>query len=181
MTYASTLLAQEADLVTIPINEKGSAEYTKVVSVETTSKSDLYINALEWMHKTYKSGKSVIQITDKDSGMIIGKAVSQSLTYNNMGIKKDGGYFTYTISIYCKDNKYKYAIDNIIYEKGEMMLTPGADLAEDFPHNWTGLIGKNKQTRREWKSFQKQADADFKAIIYSLKNHMGESKNNSDW
>lgn len=137
MTNASTLLAQEVDLVTIPINEKGSAEYTEVVSVETTSKNNLYINALEWMHKTYKSGKSVIELADKDGGMIIGKAVSQSLTYNKMGIKKDGGYFTYTISIYCKDNKYKYAINNIIYNKGEMILTSGADLAEDFPHNWT--------------------------------------------
>lgn len=181
MTYTSTLVAQESNLVIIPKNENGLAEYTEVISVDNISKNDLYISALEWMNKTYKSGKNVIQTTDKDGGMIIGKAVSQTLNYNNMGAKIDGGYFSYTFSIYSKDNKYKYTIDNIIFNKGEMMLTPGADLAEDFPHNWTGLLEKNKQTRREWKSFQRQADTEFKFIINSLKKHMSESKKNSDW
>ena len=113
--------------------------------------------------------------------MIIGKAITQTLIYNNMGIKNDGGYFSYIISIYVKDNKYKYVIENITYNKGEMLLTPGADLAENFPHNWTGLIGKNKQTRREWKSFQKQADKEFRILIEDLKIHMNNIKKKSSW
>lgn len=179
--FPSSSFAQEEVSVIFAKNDKGLAEYTEVVSIDSTIKSDIYTSALEWVNKTYKSGKSVIQTTDKDGGMILGKAVSPSLIYNNSGFKVDGGYFSYTISIFCKDNKFKYIIDNITYNKGEMALKPGADLAEDFPHNWTGLIGKNKQTRREWKSFQRQADTEFKFVIEDLKSHMKNSKKKNDW
>jgi hypothetical protein len=180
-TFTTILIAQEQDSIIIPKNADGLAEYSEVIPIDSISKSDLYLAGLEWVSKTYKSGKSVLQTTDKEGGIIIGKAVAQTLTYNNMGVKKDGGYFSYTISIYCKDNKFKYLIDNISYNKGEMLLTPGADLAETFPHNWTGLIGNNKQTRREWLSFQKQANTEFRIIIEDLKKHMSKSKIKSDW
>lgn len=179
--YSATIIAQDNEQVIIPKNTEGHAEYSEVIPLDSTSKSDLYLSALEWVNKTYKSGKSVIQTTDKEGGIIIGKAVGQTLIYNNGGFKKDGGYFSYTITIYCKDNKYKYVIDAVTYNKGEMLLNPGADLGEDFPHNWTGFIGNNKQTRREWKSFQSQADTEFKIIIEDLKKHMKNSKKKSDW
>lgn len=179
--YSATIIAQDNAQVIIPKNTEGHAEYSEVIPLDSTSKSDLYISALEWINKTYKSGKSVIQTTDKEGGIIIGKAVGQTLTYNNGGFKKDGGFFSYTITIYCKDNKYKYVFDAVTYNKGEMVLNQGADLGEDFPNNWTGFIGNNKQTRREWKSFQRQADNEFKIIIEDLKKHMKNSKKKSDW
>ncbi|KAF0203390.1 MAG: hypothetical protein FD170_1109 [Bacteroidetes bacterium] len=180
-TITTNLIAQEKDSLIIPKSADGLAEYSEIIPIDSVSNSDLYLFGLEWVSKKYKSGKSVIQTTDKEGGIIIGKAVTHTLVYNNMGIKKDGGYFSYTISIYCKDNKYKYVIDNITYNKGEMVLTPGADLAETFPHNWTGFIGNNKQTRREWQSFQRQADTEFQIIIEDLKKHMKNSKKKSEW
>ncbi|MEO7174640.1 MAG: DUF4468 domain-containing protein, partial [Saprospiraceae bacterium] len=180
-TSFTRLIAQVQDSVTIPINDSGLAEYSEIVLIDSASKDDLYLIALEWVNKTYKSGKNVIQSNDKDDGIIIGKAVTQTLIYNNSGIKKDGGYFSYTICIYCKDNRFKYVIDNIIYNEGDMILSPGANLSEAFPHNWTGLLGKSKQTRREWKSFQRQANTEFEIIIDSLKRQMKNSKKNSSW
>lgn len=178
---ALNLFAQAQEFPSIPKNDKGHAEYSGIIQVDSTLKSDLFLSSLEWVNKTYKSGKSVIQTTDKEGGLIIGKGVSQMLIYNNGGFKKDGGYFSYTFSIFCKDNRLKYIIDNITYNKGEMVLSAGADLGEDFPHNWTGLIGNNKQTRREWKSFQKQADAEFSIIIANLKSHVLDSKKKANW
>ena len=175
------VFGQEGDSVIIPSNDKGFAEYTEVVTIDSFSKSDLYLNALEWMNKTYKSGKNVIQTTDKDGGMIIGKAITQALTYNNMGAKVNAGYFSYNISIYCKDNKFKYLIDNILYIKGEMNLKSGADLSEKFPHNWTGFLLDNKQTRREWLKFQIIADIELKAIIDDLKKTLKSSRKRSEW
>ena len=173
----SPLFAQEQDSVIIPKNNMGFAEYSEVIPVDSTSKNDLYIRALEWVNKTYKSGKSVIQTTDKDGGMIIGKAITHTLIYNNVGIKMDGGYFSYTISIYCKDNKYKYVIDNITYNKGIVELNSGADLAESFPSNWKGIQG-SKYNRKQWKSFQSQANTELNLIIEDLKKHM---KKKSEW
>jgi hypothetical protein len=90
--FQYNLLAQDEPNI-IPRNAKGFAEYMEVVQVDSVSKSELYLTALEWMNKTYKSGKSVIQTADNNGGMIIGKANTQTVIYNNMGIMKDGGYF----------------------------------------------------------------------------------------
>ena len=42
------VFGQEGDSVIIPTNDKGFAEYTEVVTIDSTSKSDIYLNALEW-------------------------------------------------------------------------------------------------------------------------------------
>lgn len=177
----SILLNAQDKEITIQKNEQNLAEYTEIIEIPEMTKADLYIATLEWYNKTYNSGKSVIQSADKDGGMIIGNAISENVIYNNMGIKKDGGNFSYTISVYCKDNKFKYVIDNITYRKGDMALKAGANLAEDFPSNWTGWLGDNKQTRREWKSFQTQANIYFEILINDLKKHLKNSKSKSNW
>jgi hypothetical protein len=179
--YSLTIIAQENESFTIPKNEKGLAEYSEVIPIDSTSKSEIFVSVLEWYNKTYKSGKNVIQASDKEGGMIIGNAVTKTIIYNNLGIKKDGGYFSYTISVYCKDNKYKYVIDNITYNSGEMVLNPGADLAEVFPSNWTGLIQNIKYNRKQWISFQKQADTELRFVIDDLKSHLKNLKEQSKW
>lgn len=179
--FAFANLYSQDTKIYIPKNANNFAEYTEVIEIPNMTKAKLFISSLEWFNKTYNSGKAVIQTSDKDGGMIIGNANSKNVIYNNMGIRKDGGYFSYTISVYCKDNKYKYVIDNITYNKGEMALKSGANLAEAFPSNWTGWIGDNKQTRREWESFQNQANNYFTFIIENLEAHMQNSKSKNDW
>lgn len=52
--------------------------YTEVVNVDTSlSKLELYSRAKEWFAKAYNSSQNVIQIEDKESGKIVGKALSQ--------------------------------------------------------------------------------------------------------
>ncbi|PVY43249.1 DUF4468 domain-containing protein [Pontibacter virosus] len=159
----------------------GRAHYSVVTTVDGMNKDELYLAALAWVNKTYNSGKTVTQTANQDGGMIIGKALSNRLLYNNMGMKKDAGHFAYTFTIQTKDGRYKVDIESITYEKGEMVLKPGADLAEDFPHNWTGLIGDNKQTRREWLSMQGQAHAYFTLLLEDLAAHMQKAKQASAW
>jgi hypothetical protein len=70
-----------------------------VVSVDsTTTKETLYSNALSFFAITFKSAQNVIQMKDPESGKVIGK-----------GLLSNGRKVTITIS--CKDGKYKYEID----------------------------------------------------------------------
>jgi len=62
--------------------------------IVSKSKNELFSNALEWFANSFKSGKDVLQVSDKESGKIIGK-----------------GYFNTSpiqITIVVKDNKYRY-------------------------------------------------------------------------
>lgn len=72
---------------------------SEVVSVDsTTTKETLYSNALSFFATTFKSAQNVIQMKDPESGKVIGK-----------GLLSNGRKVTITIS--CKDGKYKYDIE----------------------------------------------------------------------
>lgn len=72
---------------------------SEVVSVDsTTTKETLYSNALSFFATTFKSAQNVIQMQDPESGKVIGK-----------GLLSNGRKVTITIA--CKEGKYKYDIE----------------------------------------------------------------------
>jgi hypothetical protein len=74
-----------------------SQTYSGVVELDSTfSKSILYSNGLSFFANTFKSSNNVIQMKDSESGKIIGKGIADDRNI--------------TITIVCKDGKYKYDI-----------------------------------------------------------------------
>jgi hypothetical protein len=81
---------------------------TNVVSVDSTIlKETLYSNALSFFAINFKSANNVIQMSDPISGKVIGKGI-----VDNRDV---------TISIFCKDGRYKYDI-NIEHKINEIDL-----------------------------------------------------------
>jgi hypothetical protein len=73
---------------------------SEVVSVDSSfTKEILYSNALSFFANTFNSANNVIQMKDPETGKIIGRGL----------LGKDKRDVTITIS--CKDTKYKYEID----------------------------------------------------------------------
>lgn len=71
---------------------------SEVISVDSTLKKEvLYSNALTFFAYEFKSANNVIQMKDVESGKVIGKGIA-----DNREI---------TITISCKDGKYKYEIE----------------------------------------------------------------------
>jgi len=56
-----------------------SQERTKVVKVEGKTKNELYIRANTWMVETFNNAESVIQFSDKESGIVTGKYVMATI------------------------------------------------------------------------------------------------------
>ncbi|HRG19192.1 MAG TPA: DUF4468 domain-containing protein [Flavobacterium lutivivi] len=94
--------------------------YSEVIFVDSlASKQELFSRAREWFAKAYKSSTNVIQMEDKESGKIVGKALMEVFS-SNLGIPVEGGYMNYTISIYLKDGRYKYEITDF-YHTGKFV------------------------------------------------------------
>jgi hypothetical protein len=71
--------------------------YSGVVELDSTySSSTLYSNALSFFAMAFKSSNDVIQMKDPVSGKVIGKGIADDRNV--------------TITISCKDGKYKYEI-----------------------------------------------------------------------
>lgn len=99
----------------MPIDEStGKITFTDVIYLQdsTISKDVLFSKAQEWFAKTYNSSKSVLQMNDKESGKLIGKALMQ-VYHKAMGKDYESGHINYTISIFVKDGRYKYEITDL--------------------------------------------------------------------
>ena len=155
-------------------NEKGFFDETRSVKA---GKDTLFIWAKEWVYKTYKSGDAVIQLDDKDAGLIICKGRTNSTYVKQLGRKIEAGTFHYNFKLAFKDGKYRITISDITYEKGELSYKSGADLAEEFPSNWPQVYYR-KSSEKWWSEIKEATIIELQAIIGSLDSHMVQSLNN---
>lgn len=89
-----------------------SITYTGVVQVPGVSQAALYARAAEWMAKVYNSSKAVIELNDPQNGKIIGNG-AHIIPVRTALVWPDLGYAEYSISIFCKDGRYKYTITRL--------------------------------------------------------------------
>jgi len=102
-----------------PKNSNGDIEFTEVVE-NTLKKGNLFSNAKDWVAKTFGDYKSVLQFEDNENCKLIIKGFSD-IDYTAPTVEVDGfvGMTTkekisYTITIECKDAKYRYTINDIM-------------------------------------------------------------------
>jgi hypothetical protein len=100
----------------------GKIIYTGVVDVPNTSKDELFDRAKIWFVNSYRSANDVLQLDDKANGRLIGKGYFEQYDRTlNVSVY-------HTISIYVKDNKYKYEITNLntkFFASGGGIVTGG--------------------------------------------------------
>lgn len=58
---------------TLSLDKNNALTYTQVIEAPDKTKEQLYILLNYWYSATFNSGKAVIQLNDKDAGVIIGK------------------------------------------------------------------------------------------------------------
>lgn len=182
LSFAS--LFGQTGTLNLPIDSvSGKITYKEVVFVDSLSnKQDLFSRAREWFAKAYKSSTSVIQMEDKESGKIVGKALIP-VFYKYMG-SQPGGNINYTISIYLKDGKYKYEISDFYHTGiniGNYPLPDGGN-CEKVMTEKKGMYGMSYNKTYELYLFQ--MDENIKSLVSDLKNYMKTKATNTkkdDW
>jgi len=101
----------------LPKDENGNLNYSEVIQAESVSKDDLYLRAKQFFVDVFKSANDVIQMDDKESGIIIGKGFSDIYT-KVMGVLTQQQMW-YSIKIQSKEGRYKYTIYDI-YLKSDL-------------------------------------------------------------
>ena len=110
----------------------GLIVFTEVVKADSASKAELYSKAREWFALNFKSADAVLEMDDKESGKLIGKAWQNINT--PLLVRTTLTKIFYTIKIQLKDNRYKYTITNIYYKSypNQLDLDPQSVFAEDI-------------------------------------------------
>ncbi len=134
---------------------------------EQLTKDNLFVNAKSWISSTYKDYKAVVQFEDKEAGKISLKAISEAYDVSNL----NGTRFRYTITIECKEGRYRYTINDIVFQshwKGKWSDAPSTFLPLQYSR-----IDKGEKEHLEWslncaKFFNNTIDS----IVTSLKKRM---------
>jgi len=93
----------------------GNVYFSGIVIDSPLSKNTLYINAKTYFVDAFQSAKDVIQLDDKDNGIIMGKG-SFEIPYKMNFMFTLPMTVGQTIKIYIKDFKYKYEFTDFNYE-----------------------------------------------------------------
>lgn len=90
-------------------------EFQKTENV-TGTKEQLFVKANEWMATIYNNANSVIQMHDKEAGVLIGKGEMTSTMHD---IVSRIYYIDYTLTIRIKDGKYMATVKDFTIDKME--------------------------------------------------------------
>lgn len=135
--------------------------YSGTVMLDNSSKEELYIAARKWFVRTYKSAKDVIQMDDKEAGIIMGVATMP--TFRRCFFRlHDSGSIEYLISIEVKDGGYDYEVSRFTHT---------------IHGNCDNMRSRSNASGRKYKRsfvhYMEQLDSNTLKIIRDLKYTMG--------
>ncbi|WP_051359804.1 DUF4468 domain-containing protein [Adhaeribacter aquaticus] len=91
----------------------GLINFTEVVQVPDVTSKELYTRGREWFATAFRSADAVLEMEDKDSGKLIGKAYQDIVIKVLMPVRMK---LWYTVKIQVKDGRYKYDITNLEHQ-----------------------------------------------------------------
>ncbi len=156
--------------------------YTDVVKTDSVPAKDLYSRARLMIAKLYKSSNSVTQLNDDATNTLVIKPLFsvKAMQPNGFGIPSfDGGVVHYTVTIMCKDGRYKYTIDDMYHDGAVSSGCTGGALSNEKP----SCMGAGAY-KSWWKKTKEEADAYAKELIATIKTEMAAPKAGSgkqDW
>jgi hypothetical protein len=98
-------------ITTMSLTAQVNLTFEKVIETDSVGKAMIFATINDWFATTYNSANDVIQMADKDAGIIIGNG-SMSFSYGGLSYMCYEGYLKYTIKAYIKENRYKIVLTN---------------------------------------------------------------------
>ena len=172
--FTVSLQAQKNSTINVPVIPVDSITkkitYTGVVQ-QPGSKDTLYNRAIHWTGTFFRNSQDVTKIRDKENGKVQG---IHRFKVNNPPLK-DGtilqsGIVSYTFTIECKENKYRYKITDLNLKAISYFAL----------ERW--LNKKDQSYIPEWDYYLVQVDQYMQDFIKNLKKGMQEAaKVNDKW
>lgn len=106
---------------TLLLDKNNALTFTQIIEAPNKTKEQLYILLNYWYSATFNSGKAVIQLNDKDAGVIIGKGFIEKIAFHMGGINQYTVHLEPIIKTDIKDNKIRitytvpfYTIEKVV-------------------------------------------------------------------
>lgn len=89
--------------------------FEKVITVDSLKKNEIYNGLKEWIGMNFVSAKTVIEVDDKEAGLIIANPL-RTYSFGKLQYNCYDGNIRYSIKIQIKDGRYKVFITNFSHD-----------------------------------------------------------------
>jgi len=159
---------------------QNSISFSKVIQADSIGKTNLFIAVNDWFATNYNSAKDVIQMADKEAGIITGVGTF-SYSFGKLSYLCFEGKLQYTIKIEVKDNRYRVELTNFAHSNNpgnsadcELGLITDAELYT------TKGINKGPQNKT-WSDIKIKAEQFAADIFTSIESKINSMSEKSDW
>ena len=163
-------------LIAVKSNAQENLTFSKVIQTDSVGKTKIFTTINDWFATTYKSASDVIQMSDKEAGIIIGNG-SMSYGFGKLAYSCYDGYIKYTIKIYVKDNKYKVELTNFMHSGNGPQCNLGIITTSDV-YTSSGM-SKNAHNK-VWEDIKLKIEQNSNDIFISLENKTKIMKSGND-
>ncbi|MDF2188318.1 DUF4468 domain-containing protein [Paraflavitalea sp. CAU 1676] len=162
--------------ITAAQNKDSVVTYTGVVNIESVKKEELYIRARQWFNRSFKDSRSIIRVSDKETGEILAKGVVQSYHWYKAFGKESKIPISYNfdISIYLKEGKYKYEFTNFIEKEDPASFKYSGPLLVTNEYPTKGYRSKDIMDKI-WISQREELNTTMSQIVVGLNDFMEKS------
>lgn len=158
--------------------------FTEVVKIDSADHTELFNRARSWFNTTFKSSKDVLNISDKETGELAGKGLTQFYSNSGLGASAVKGVLRFSITVQVKDGRYKYIITKFIHESNGPP-TNSYDfglITEEETCPYKIPMTPKKWRNKVWAELQENSKREAELLIESLKIAMNTSTfNNDNW
>jgi hypothetical protein len=161
----------------LPKDENGNLRYNEVIQVDSTKKDELYLRSKQFFVDVFKSAKDVIQMDDKEAGVVIGKGFND-IYIKVMGISAPIQMW-FTIKIQSKEGRYKYEIYDIYFKSYPGQYGTTTTRAEDL-FDKKNYFKKNGDPRDVSEKYKIEMISKAASLVTALKATMNKPVTSSD-
>ena len=147
-------------------------QYESVINVDSVSKEDLFKRGEYFLVSVFKNPQKVIVLSDTEKGQLICKGAFPYMQSKKIwgGWENTKGTIDFKLSIYFKEGRYKYVIEDFIHNAN-------GDYSFGIITNELEWSGKRKLNSKKWNSWiwndlKKQTQTNSANLLTALKASM---------
>ena len=166
----------------LPTDENGRINFSGVVQVDSVTAKELHLRSKQFFVDIFKSANDVIQMDDKEAGIIVGKGFNDiyiKILANPVAVQ-----MWYSIKIQCRDGRYKYEIYDISFRNYPSQYAASSSSPAEPTFDKKTYFKKNGEPRDVNEKYKIEMTSNIDMLINSLKatmNKPGTSNKKDDW
>lgn len=169
----------------VSIQAQDPLSFEKVIQVDSIKKDAIYNGLKEWVGMNFKSAKNVIEIDDKEAGILIIKSVTD-YSIKNLQLSCYEGYHHFTIKFQVKDGRFKASVTNFRHENqpgNKETCNIGLVTTDEFYPGKSGLgmKGFNNKIWNDLKAKSTIIAENYFQQLEALKFDSNNSPGNDNW